>query len=301
MGLQSVSQPIGRIINLRRNTNNVPGDAVAGTIQSASQPIGDIIRLRRNYSNTPSSGWFIDGVEWTGLIKEIGAGKEYSTITAAVLDSQPYACLFLIYPGTYSGFYDNRFLGVNNSGYIRGMGATPNDVFLDGVDITTYYDMVIENISLNIMPSAVGPAVNLAPQSGTIDITVKINNCIIQALDFVIQTRYCHHLTLIVEHTQLIKNSIYYDLAGWNDGDKLDRSRVSLDKVSYTDTWRDRNCEGVFAQDDKAVNGTSGYGADNINKRILQQPVAPDLSTTSQLIGQSGIRLRRNSSNVPGD
>lgn len=51
--VSSVSQPIGNIINLRRNASNVPGENGAETIQSASQPIGRIIRLRRNASNVP--------------------------------------------------------------------------------------------------------------------------------------------------------------------------------------------------------------------------------------------------------
>jgi hypothetical protein len=48
----AISQPIGTM-NLRRNANNVPGEVVAGTIESISQPCGDIIRLKRNTSNIP--------------------------------------------------------------------------------------------------------------------------------------------------------------------------------------------------------------------------------------------------------
>jgi hypothetical protein len=50
MSIQSVSQPIGKIMNLRRNVSNIP--SLSGSI-STSQPIGDIIRLRRNSQNTP--------------------------------------------------------------------------------------------------------------------------------------------------------------------------------------------------------------------------------------------------------
>jgi hypothetical protein len=54
--LRSISQQIGRVINLRRNANNVPQAVIAasaGDIVSISQPIGKIINLRRNSSNVP--------------------------------------------------------------------------------------------------------------------------------------------------------------------------------------------------------------------------------------------------------
>jgi hypothetical protein len=48
---QSISQPIGDIIRLRRNENNVPKETTGNTV---SQPIGHTgIRLRRNFSNVP--------------------------------------------------------------------------------------------------------------------------------------------------------------------------------------------------------------------------------------------------------
>jgi hypothetical protein len=48
---QSISQPIGDVIRLRRNENNVPKEATGNTV---SQPIGHTgIRLRRNFSNVP--------------------------------------------------------------------------------------------------------------------------------------------------------------------------------------------------------------------------------------------------------
>jgi photosystem II stability/assembly factor-like uncharacterized protein len=51
--IEWVSQRIGRIALLRRNADNVPGEAVAGTIEYVSQPSGEVIRLIRNDSNVP--------------------------------------------------------------------------------------------------------------------------------------------------------------------------------------------------------------------------------------------------------
>jgi hypothetical protein len=62
---QTISQPIGQTgIRLRLNSNNVPGDPVAGSLQSVSQPIGDIINIRLNQDGKPIDGAFLT---WTEL------------------------------------------------------------------------------------------------------------------------------------------------------------------------------------------------------------------------------------------
>jgi hypothetical protein len=135
-----------------------------------------------------------------------------------------------------------------------------------------------------------------------------------------------------------ISNPYWWTIAHVQGGS---RTAVSLNKVAYgqiwwdppntpTYRWTDDACTGVYALDDKAVNGTAGYGPDYGAFRITQGPTTPSLISVSQpigdiirlrrnennvpledstgtlkniaqLIGQTGIRLRRNFSNIPGE
>ena len=75
-------------------------------------------------------GWVINGVPWTGAIKTVGSGKDYSTIDGAWANPGPTEdTLFLIYSGTYNV---STVPNTPHKMYFKGMGASYSDVVING-------------------------------------------------------------------------------------------------------------------------------------------------------------------------
>jgi hypothetical protein len=301
-------------------------------LQSVSQPIGKIIRYRTE-SSTGGSGWYIDGVEWTGAIRTVGTGKDFATIIAAVADANlvPEDCLYLIDAGTY-----DAPTGSLKYCYFRGLGATAADTIIDGAtnfSATAPGNLFIENVWIYLRKaSGNGPTIQVGDGGSlfTSNKSIVGNAAAFPApgVQWPISTSTSNTNTMYLSYTTVIPTytgSFNVHLMGVN------RANMSLLKVAWvnadTPGWREFGCINTFALDDKALDGTSGYGDDYGSFRITQgaapgdtasvsQPIGDIIrlrrnennipadasgNTISQLIAQTGIRLRRNTSNVPGD
>jgi hypothetical protein len=228
--------------------------------------IDTINELKVQYSEVtlPRLGgevWTIDGVPWTGTIKTVGVGKDYSTIDAA-RDSQTDPCLFLIDPGIYTVYYEP----FHHDAYIRGLGDSPSDIVYmspypgDTVLTTGCPGMImyVENISAytvgNTLMRYAALFANLASK-------IVVNKCILGYSGY--QEGTNHALMddqstnggspIEVCFTQLIKPSGTTVMG-------LNKSKVTLTKVSYTGGWSESYCVGTYISDDKAADGTEGYG-----------------------------------------
>jgi hypothetical protein len=94
--------------------------------------------------------WYINGVEWTGTIKTVGSGKDYSNIADA-FSVQASDALFLIDAGTYYKGSDFFKPSASYKRYVRGLGAVYSDVIIRSriqAD-ANFQDFVVENVDLN--------------------------------------------------------------------------------------------------------------------------------------------------------
>jgi hypothetical protein len=281
-------------------------------IQSVSQPVGQIINLRRNEINTPgSTGWYIDGVKWTGAIRTVGSGQMFTTLQSAV-DSAYVAdeeCLFLVSPGTYTASSS----ALAKQLYFRGLGTVAGDTIITGRGFETT-NVFLENIWVYFL-------FNVAHQGSSVIAgdTLVINKCILgnsdptNGYDWPLAASGAISVNIgytLLQPTiaQAYWNSIRHIING-------NRSTISLNKVSFGPMWwwvsppgefqllytfHDEDCTGVYAVDDKAASGTTGYGPDYGTYRITQGTTYPSMISTSQPIGDI-IRLRRGALNAPVD
>ena len=212
------------------------------------------------------NGWSIDGVIWTGAIRTVGAGKDFTTLYDAMEDAKTAAedSLYLVYDGTYT---DPRATAIPQKCYIRGMGATPAAATWNFPSSGLYFedDFIIENVTLNCTTGYF-----VAPVFFSNAITVKISNAVLSGGAHGRCLRgnndgQGNYPTLTIQHSELISNDATYG----SHLDNLDLSKVSLDKVSYTGTWLIKECTGTLALDDKAANPASGYGPDNATFLII--------------------------------
>lgn len=297
MGVSWVSQNIGEIIKLRRNANNVPGELVAGDIAWVSQPINSIVNLRRCEGDYPGpSGWSIDGVSWNGRTSTVGAGKDYATLSDAIVAANTAGedCLYLVYGGTYA----TPSTPPTHKAYIRGLGINTTDVVIVGSLNNHSALMFLENVwhyALN--------GYGLIPVKDLI-----INKCKLGTADLSPNGQMPlvgENLTgtIYASYTQFAgsyRTTYWWTMAHLTSADK---SKVSIYKCSWNELynftgWVEYECTGTLAVDDKAVDETSGYGPANGSFRIVSGGASSSVSTISQPIGNI-IRLRRNTSNVP--
>ena len=250
------------------------------TIDSVSQPIGQIENFRRDtsgdvYEVTTGANWSIDGVPWTGAIATVGTGKDYSTLALAAAAATE-DCLFLVDQGIYAipsgGFaYD---------AYIRGLGATAEDTILVGGQyLSGNGNIFIENLWVYTQ-NAPGNGPSVLVSAATI---FTANKSIIGNAQWLgsgsqepISSGSSNtQNTILLSYTKIIPTYTAY----YNAGDHIfqtDRACVSMTKVSWVKgqylVWRDPTCVGTYAVDDKAEDGTAGYGPAYGDFRITNAP-----------------------------
>ena len=269
-------------------------------IASVSQPIGDIIRLRKTTSG--GTGWYIDGVAWLGAIRTVGVGKDFTTLVAAVADANAAAedCLYIIDPGTYS-----MPTSPTHKAYMRGLGEAADDTIIDGhnivgINVSAGNTLFIENLWIFAGSDGWDGATIYTGNTGCVAIA---NKAIIgNAQDLYGYFGYGQQWPIFSSTTDVI-NTIYMSYTKIiptyrhtsNPSDHMrrqNRATVSLIKVSFTlnnynPGWNDPTDINSFAVDDKAIDGTAGYGPDYGNYRITR-----DILSVSQKIGET-MNLRK--------
>jgi hypothetical protein len=258
-------------------------------ISTISQPIGEIIRLRKSPSQ-----WYIDGVLWTGAIVTVGVGKDYPNVHDAfwVQNEALIPTLFLIDPGVY----DTIFHGTSAPplGHcFRGLGASATDtlitipalymfpslgdshIFIENIRIYAEGQIMMRTTIVGIYPNA----------------SLIVNKCVLDVLPSEwtwihcisgVLSPYYGSGSIWVGYSKLTPTQKAEHL-GW-----LDLSKVTLEKVSYTGTWGEIQCINDYISEDRAVDGTDGYGPNYGNFRITQSPLA----SISQPIRDT-MRLRK--------
>jgi len=96
-------------------------------VETVSQNIGRIINWR-----TPGiNQWVVNGTPFAGTVVTVGAGKDYADLLSAI-DDTVGDTMFLVYPGTYGGIPTNGTLGLDDDRtlYIKGMGTRYSDVVI---------------------------------------------------------------------------------------------------------------------------------------------------------------------------
>jgi hypothetical protein len=245
------------------------------------------------------SGWFIDGVLWTGLTKTVGSGKQYATINLAITAAAGVTCLYLVDAGTY-----NEDVGIpeNTTAYIRGLGTSPLDTIIHGTFnqaiANTTGSIILENV-WEYFYSVGGESPSILRAKG------GVNKCVVGCDGGPGQSgqNAFSYTTgdLLISYTYVIRTvtagpnySWCYDLA------YIDLSTVSLDHVSYSvyhkglpdeqGGWGEKDCTGTLALDIKAESPAAGYGPGYGAFRITQGDLFGALSV-SQSIKET--RLRR--------
>jgi len=240
--------------------------------------------------------WYIDGVPWTGAIRTVGVDKDFTTLIAARADANATDedCLFLIDPGTYAGGAATSPSVDTRKTYYRGLGATPEDTIIDGHNLgafTTVFLSFIENLwifsgsdggeggSLNLWhgsaPDAVSSLIankaiigNSQPLPGYFGYGSQwpVNGVGPYGLgDQYVSLNYTRLITT-TGHSH--ETHIAY----------MVKENVYLNKVSWVGTaWADHNSVGTaYALDDKAEDGTVGYGPDYGDFRITYEGILGD-------------------------
>jgi hypothetical protein len=226
-----------------------------------------------------ASGWYIDGVEWTGAIRTVGVDKDFTTIIAAVADADlvPEDCLYLIDAGTY-----DAPTGSVRYCYFRGLGATAADTIIDGAtnfSATAPGHLFIENVWIYLRKaSGNGPTLYIGDGSSLLTSNKAIigNAAAFPApgVQWPISTGTTYTNTISLNYTKIIPTytgGYNVHLMGAN------RANIFLTGVSWVDAdtpgWRDYGCINVLAVDDKALDGTAGYGPNYGSFRITQGAV----------------------------
>ena len=247
------------------------------SIQSISQPIGEIIRLRTGNI----TDWYIDRVKWTGPILTVGVGKDYTNMTNAInaANATGVGCLILVDAGSYAAWTNSPTYQV----YIRGLGATADDtviygggglyVFLENIYIYGTVDYWHDGALYTAHGTANKCRIGSGPYPGQGTIWPLYYQGVLEP-----------YLTLYLYYTRLDRTPEGPSAAHINSAAL---GCISLSKVSYTSSWIVRNSTGTLLLDDKAADGTSGYGPSYGDYRIKQP-----LLQISQPIGDT-IRLRK--------
>jgi hypothetical protein len=318
-------------------------------LQSVSQPIGKIINLRRESTTPGGTGWYVNGVEWTGAIKTIGAsGKDYTNLYNAVYANKLIDTLYLIDPGTY--VEPAPVYGSSGITIVRGLGTDATETVIQinfngachspGWISTVSDNRILENVT--IRSSEIEARMTLSGHDTTTDggtPSYTINKCILGypppvvglPPDMGIYSSAVGSFgsTAGNMHYYITNTTLHMGTGGFNASHLyiMNLANVHLRTVAFTQTWKTWACINDLAENDKNQDGTSGYGygygeflvtngpasgdvlsisqpiGDIIRLRRNENNIPADASgnTISQLIAQTGIRLRRNSSNVPGD
>lgn len=288
------------------------------TIATISQDIGRIINLRREAPNnpTPDEGWYIDGLRWTGDVVTVGTGKQYSTIESAI-GNRTTDCLCLLYPGTYNA---KSWAGQGAANiFLRGMGSDATKTIVAGYIAQGGASLWIENISMstgiwtyaNLMTSgvtnkciigAVGGGTHIAPGNAASDVIIQYTTVYPGPLG---HTWLCNKAAY-----RLYKVAYYMFYGGWEDYYPTgtwafdDKQVIGTSGYGY-DSGSFLIKQGAPTPDLLSISQPIGRVI-NLKRNVNNVPLPTmagnpgDLASISQPIGKI-IRLRRNTSNVPGD
>ena len=239
-------------------------DIVNNTGIVLSNPTGDIGTYELKNDPDITETWYISGAPFTGNIVTIGpSGKDYTSVKGAI-DSAVVDTLFLIDAGTY---IDTSVIEFKNdiNYYIRGLGNIATDTIINTtgdsynrIFVPLKGRIILENIQVgyNQWPIAY-PHENLGYT--TMSESMIINKCIIY-----------HNNGIGFGWSGTLKTMILnvnYSLSKTSKGDSnwahftyVDLSKISLNKTSYNESWKVLYSSGTLFLDDKAIDGTTGYG-----------------------------------------
>jgi hypothetical protein len=243
---------------------------------------------------TGGYSWLVNGVEFTGTVVTVGpSGKDYTSIVTAsnAVDGD---AIIAVYPGTYN---NNTGFETEHARYIKGIGDVAT-IYHYANSGTCYQfargDMIIEGITMEGIVSVLGAkdltgALTLSKvimPDNYVDLNFLYDSTNAKTPDVTI--RYC---TTSGNTTHLIHGN-----TGWNINDtKITKSLIpnNLHTIGTT---------GSFPTPDHVTSPTNGYGAGYGTELIVAAANSAPLESVSQPIGSnSGIRLRTNFSNVPGE
>lgn len=248
------------------------------------------------YLGQDPTKWSINGVGWTGTIKTVGAtGRDYTSLQTA-MQAAKVDTLFLVDAGTYNDAYID-LSGKNLKYYVHGCGTSAADtiVNLTGSFATSGAIYLISATGTFLFDnlSFVSPAYNIIDFSAITDntATVAINRCnfIAKSYDITFGEAGYTHGNITISNSYLQANAYHFTY--------LELNKISLSKVSYDSPWRALNCTGTLAVDDKAVEGTSGYGY-NYGTSLITNTESAELIVYSEtsIIAQGTYALKATAS-----
>jgi hypothetical protein len=280
-------------------------------LQSISQPICQTgIRLRSLSGNAPGvEVWNINGVRWAGLTVTVGAGMDYASIDSA-LSGTSADVLILVYPTSapdVTVYVGNIIQTISRNVYIRGLGISYDDIRIQGMWFLDFDDGVSFICEwLDCRPSS---GTFLYVQYGSSPASVIFSKGIFAGSYPYQPANNFTPIELRFRYAKVYNNVDY----GWDifaTSYTYNLSSTYMEKVwhptSTEGVWAFYRCGGSLALDTTShttptAGVPSGYGPDEGTSLITKGVIPPDLQAVSQPIGQTGIRLRRNSSNNPID
>jgi len=275
-------------------------------IETVSQNIGRIINWRTPGTNQ----WVVNGTPFAGTVVTVGAGKDYADLWSAI-DDTAGDTMFLVYPGTYGEIMTKGTLGADDDRtlYVKGMGTSYSDVVIKQFTIYNQ-NLFVEWCTIHYTGGTWWMGC-IEPTSGTSGHSLIFNKCAILA-DRGSYPVFCPSppsvLPSLFWFSHCLVDGPSWDIYCQNSGG-LNISTMYMDHIWHRSVydWQFSYTTGSLAQDvtQHSESPVSDYGPESGDFLINYESTSPGGGSPGSPLWVSQpislTRLRRNANNVPGE